>query len=173
MRWPAAGLAHQQREQAEVRAIFAMLLAHLEPGDGWHCDEPCVFSEQWTDFIRDEGRTARRIRPLALLNVREALDLKGEHPDRFCDRRERNARAREMVEALPGDNHARVTAADMDFSYPVFNRSFTRAILQHSGGNDSWFKSGRTDFVSSWRNVYLRKRNRAWMARFEMLGIAN
>ncbi len=173
--WPAnaASLSHRQREKAEVRAFFAILLARMKPGDGWHYDVPRVFSEEWVDFIRDEGRTARRIRPHALLNIRQAIDPKGEHPDRFCDRRERNARAREMVKALPDDNNARVTTADMDFSYPIFDRSLTRAILQHSGGNDSWFKSGRTDFVSSWRNVYLRKRNRAWMARFEMLGIAN
>jgi len=48
-----------------------------------------------------------------------------------------------------------------------------RAILQHSGGNDIWFKNGRTDFVSSWRYVYLRKRHGVWTARFETLGIAN
>ena len=78
-----------------------------------------------------------------------------------------------MVKALSDDHNARVTTADMDFSYPIFNRNFTRAILRHSGGNDSWFKNGRTDFVSSWRNVYLRKTNGAWRARFETLGIAN
>lgn len=63
-----------------------------------------------------------------------------------------------MVKALPGDDNARVTTADMEFSHPIFNRSLTRATLQHIGGNDSWFKNGRTDFVSSWRNLYLTKR---------------
>ena len=75
----AVSLSHRQREKAEVRAIFAMLLARMEPGDGWHYDVPCVFSEDWGDFIRDEGRTARRIRPHALLNIHQAIDPKGEH----------------------------------------------------------------------------------------------
>ena len=91
----------------------------------------------------------------------------------FCDRRERNVQVKEAAKALPGDDNARITTGDMDFSYPIFNRSLTRAVLQHSGGNDSWFKNGRTDFVSSWRNVYLRKRSGAWTARFETLGIVN
>jgi hypothetical protein len=169
----AAGTLHRQREKAEVRAIFKMLLARLEPGDGWHYDLPCVFSEDWTDFIRDEGRTARRIRPHASLSPRAALDPEGKRPEMFCDRKARNAQAKDAARTLPGDDNARVTTADMDFSYPIFNRNLTRAVLQHSGGNNSWFRNDRTDFVSSWRNVYLRKRNGAWAARFETLGIAN
>jgi hypothetical protein len=163
----------QRREQADVRAIFAMLLDRMTPGDGWHFDRPCVFSEDWIDLELDRGRSGKSIHPHALLSLREALDHKGQHPERFCDRRVRNDEAKAAARALPGDDNERITTADMDFSYPVFARGRTRAILQHSGGNDSWFKNGKSDFISSWRYVYLRKRRGAWTARFETLGIAN
>jgi len=166
----SAEILRQDREKAAVRAIFAMLLERMHPGDGWSYDLPCVFSERWHDFILDTGR---EVRPRALLSPREALDPNGHHPEMFCDREARNAYAKEMAKALPGDDHARINTANMDFTYPIFNRRLNRAALQHTGGNDAWFKSGKTDFVWSWRNVHLRKMEGRWTAEFETLGIAN
>jgi len=165
--------SEQRREQAEVRAIFAMLLARINPGDGWHFDRPCVFSGEWIDLDLDKGFSGKRLHPHALLSQREALDPKGQHPEKFCDRKTRNDEAKSAARELPGDDHAGITTADVDFSYPVFARGGRRALLQHSGGNDTWFKNGKSDFVSSWRYVYLRKRHGVWTARFETLGIAN
>lgn len=169
----ASELSQQRREQADVRAIFAMLLARMNPGDGLDIDRPCVFSGDWIDLDLDRGFSGKRLHPQALLSPPEALDPKGKHPEKFCDRMARNDEAKAAARALPGDDHARITTADMDFSYPVFARGRRRAILQHSGGNDVWFKNGKSDFVSSWRYVYLRKRRGVWTARFETLGIAN
>lgn len=169
----ATELSRQRREQTEVRAIFAMLLARMNPGDGLQYDVPCIFAQDWIAFDPNKGFSAKSIRPHALLSLREALDPKAQHPEKFCDRKVRNEQARAAAAALSGDGNARITTADMDFSYPIFNRSLKRAILQHSGGNDIWFKNGKTDFVSSWRYVYLRKRHGAWTARFDTLGIAN
>lgn len=170
MRAQAVNVSRQDREKAEVRAIFAMLLARMKSGDGWAYDLPCVFSGKWRDILHDDATV---IRPNALLSPHEALDPNGRHPEMFCDRQERNARAKEMAKALPGDDHARINTADMDFSYPIFNRGLMRATLQHTGGNNAWFKDGKTDFVWSWRNVYLKKVNGRWTAQFETLGIAN
>jgi hypothetical protein len=167
----ASEFSQQRREQADVRAIFAMLLARMTPGDGWHFDRPCVFSGDWIDL--DRGFSGKSLHPHALLSLREALDPKGRHPERFCDRKARNDGAKVAARVLPGDDNAGIRTADMDFSYPVFARGRRRAIVQHSGGNDVWFKNGKSDFVSSWRYVYLRKRDGVWTARFETLGIAN
>jgi hypothetical protein len=169
----AAGLSRLHREKMEVRAIFAMLIARMEPGDGWHFDVPCIFSEDWIDFVPNKGNSAKSVNPHALLSLRDALDPKGQHPEKFCDRKMRNDQAKAAALALAGGDNARISTADMDFSYPIFNRGLTRAVLQHSGGNDSWLKNGKSDFVSSWRYVYLRKRHGVWTARFETLGIAN
>lgn len=169
----ASEFSQQRREQAEVRAIFAMLLARMNPGDGWHFDRPCVFSGDWIDLDLDRGFSGKTLHPHALLSQREALDPYGQHPEKFCDRKARNDEAKAAAHELPGDDHAGITTADVDFSYPVFARDRRRAILQHSGGNDIWFKNGKSDFVSSWRYVYLRKRHGIWTARFETLGIAN
>ena len=162
-------------EQAEVRAIFAMLLARMNPGDGWHFDRPCVFSGDWIDLDLDRGYSGKSVHPHALLQpcAKRLSDPKGQHPERFCDRKARNDEAKAAARELPGDGNPRITTADMDFSYPIFARGGRRAIVQHSGGNDSWFRNGKSDFVSSWRYVYLRKRHGVWTARFETLGIAN
>jgi hypothetical protein len=166
----AAGLSREAREKAEVRAIFAMLLARMEPGDGWTPrDLPCVFSNVWADYIREGGEI---VRPAPSLTPRQALDPKGKHPEQFCDYAARKAKAKDMAKALP-DDHARIVTADMVFSYPIFSRNFTHAVLQHTGGNDSYLRDGQTDFVSSWRYVYLVKTRGRWTARFETMGIAN
>jgi hypothetical protein len=166
----AGGLSREAREKAEVRAIFAMLLARMEPGDGWTPrDLPCVFSNVWADYIRKGGEI---VRPAPSLTPRQALDPGGKHPEQFCDYAARKAMAKDMALALP-DDHARIVTADMIFSYPIFSRNFTRAVLQHTGGNDSYLRDGRTDFVSSWRYVYLAKTRGRWSARFETMGIAN
>src|SRR5215475_5896243 len=96
----AGGISREAREKAEVRAIFAMLLARLEPGDGWGHDLPCVFSGKWDDFIHEDGHV---VHPPPSLSLREALDPKGQHPDRFCDHAARNAQAKEMAKGLSGD----------------------------------------------------------------------
>jgi hypothetical protein len=168
----AAGLSREAREKAEVRAIFAMLLARMEPGDGMGRDLPCVFPFEWDEFARDKGYTARTIRLQPSLTPKQALDPRGRHPDWFCDYPVRNAQAKQMAKSLPGGRTTLITA-DMHFSYPIFSRNFTRAILQHTGGNDVYFADGRSDFVSSWRYVYLTKTRGRWIARFETLGIAN
>ena len=172
----AADLSREAREKAEVRAIFAMLLARMEPGDGLGRDLPCVFPIEWDEFARDKGDTGRTIRLQPSLSPQQALDPRGRHPDWFCDYAARNAQAKQMAknlrESSPGSRATLVTA-DMHFSYPIFSRNFTRAILQHTGGNDVYFKDGRTDFVYSWRYVYLTKTRGRWSARFETMGIAN
>jgi hypothetical protein len=170
----AASASRQERERLEVRAIFSMLLSRMHPGDGWPSyDLPCVVPEKWMDYWPDDGRAPRSIRPHALLTPRQALDPKGEHPQMFCDLAERNAKAKEAAKGLSGGDFASITTADMSFSYPVFNRSLTRATLQHDGGNKHWFKSGREDFVSSWRVIHLKKAKGVWMAKFVTLGIVN
>jgi hypothetical protein len=168
----AAGVSREAREKAEVRAIFAMLLARMEPGDGMGRDLPCVFPIEWDEFARDKGYTARTIRLQPSLSPKQALDPGGRHPLWFCDYAVRNAQAKQMAKNLSGDR-TRIVTADMHFSYPIFSRNFTRAILQHTGGNDVYFADGRSDFVSSWRYVYLTKTRGRWSARFETLGIAN
>ena len=166
----AAGRSREAREKAEVRAIFAVLLARLQPGDGWTPrDLPCVFSTEWHDFVRTNGDI---IRPAPSLSPAQALDPRGRHKEKFCDYPERKAKAKEIAKALRGA-HDRIVTAEMIFSYPIFSRNFTRAVLQHTGGNAAYFADGRTDFVSSWRYVYLTKRRGRWTARFETLGIAN
>jgi len=55
-----------------------------------------------------------------------------------------------MARRLP-DARAMIVTADMHFSYPIFSRNFSRAIVQHTGGNDSYSGDGTTDFVFSWR----------------------
>jgi hypothetical protein len=170
----AAATARQERERLEVRAIFSMLLSSMVPGDGWPCcDLPCVVPEEWRDFWPDDGRAPRPIRPRALLTPRQALDPKGEQPQMFCDLAERNAQAKEVAKGLRGDDFAGVTTGDMSFSYPIFNRGLTRATLDHEGANTHWFKSGKTDFVSSWRVIRLKKAKGVWTAEFVTLGIAN
>jgi len=170
----AAAISRQERERLEVRAIFSMLLSRIVPGDGWPSyDLPCVASEKWRSYRPDDGWAARSIRPHALLTPRQALDPKGERPQMFCDLAERNAQAKEVARGLSGDDFVSVTTADMSFSYPIFNRGLTRATLKHEGLNAHWFKSGKTDFVGSWRVVRLKKAKGVWTAKFETLGIAN
>jgi hypothetical protein len=130
-------------------------------------------SDDWRDFWPGDGKAAHSIRPHALLTPRQALDPKGEHPEMFCDIAERNAQAKETAKGLSGDDFARVTIADMTFSYPIFNRSLTRAWLDHEGGNTSWFKSGKKDFVASWGVVRLKKAKGVWTAEFGMRDTAN
>ena len=167
----AGEFSREAREKAEGRAIFAMLLARMGPGDGLGRDLPCVFPTEWDEFARDKGDTGR-IRLQASLGPKQALDPRGRHPDWFCDYAGRNAQAKQMAKNLAGGRTTLITA-DMHFSYPIFSRNFTRAILQHTGGNDVYFADGRSDFVSSWRYVYLRKTRGRWTARFETMGIAN
>jgi len=172
----AGGLSREAREKAEVRAIFAMLLARIEPGDGMGRDLPCVFPTEWDEFARDKGDTGRTIHLQPSLNPKQALDPRGRHPDWFCDYAVRNAQAKQMAKDLPESSpggRTTLITADMHFSYPIFSRNFTRAILQHTGGNDVYFADGRTDFVSSWRYVYLTRIRGRWTARFETMGIAN
>jgi hypothetical protein len=169
---PADAGSREAREKAEVRAIFAMLLARMEPGDGMGRDLPCVFPTEWDEFARDKGFSVGTIRLQPSLSPKQALDPKRRHPEWFCDYAVRNAQAKQMAKSLPSGRTTLITA-DMHFSYPIFSRNFTRAILQHTGGNDIYFADGRSDFVSSWRYVYLSKTRGQWRARFETLGIAN
>jgi hypothetical protein len=128
----AGVVSRRERERFEVRAIFSMLLSRIDPGDAvTRHDLPCVMPEKWSDFVPDDGH----IRPHVLLTPRQALDPKGEHPQMFCDLAERNAQAKEIAKGLSGDDSVHVTTADMSFSYPIFNRSLTRATLQHEGAN--------------------------------------
>jgi hypothetical protein len=144
----AAGLSRQEREKVEVRAILAMLLNHFRPGDdGQPYDMDCVTPEAWREsFYPEKPTNAKPIRPHALLTPREALDPEGEHPERFCNFAERDAQAKELAKALPDDDHPQIKTADMIFSYPIFNRSLTRAQLAHEGGNHFLYKNGRGAF---------------------------
>ena len=107
-----------------------------------------------------------------MLSPHEALDPKGEHPERFCDYAVRAAQAAEMAKAVPKDRLGGVATADMRFSYPIFDRNLTHAVLQHTGSNQIFLRNGtRTVPAASFRNIYLTKKNGAWTARFELLGV--
>lgn len=166
----ASASSRGEREKQDVRAIFAMLLTKLEPGDGWAFHMPCVISERWPDFMSPDGKI-RRVQ--ALLTPREAMDPKDEHPEHFCDIETRNADAREKAKSLDGDDRASINTADMKLTYPIFNSRLTRAKIQREGRNDSWFKNGRTHFVASGGLIYLIKQKGTWTARFENDWTAN
>jgi len=167
----ASSSSRDECEKQEVRAIFSMLLAELTGGDGWPIDIPCVIPEQWPDFTNNNDGKIIRVR--ALLTPREAMDPKGEHPEKFCDFKTRNTEAREKAKKLDGDDHAHITTGDLSLTYPIFNSRLTRAKIQREGRNDSWYKNGKGDFVASWGLIYLIKKKGAWTARFETHGIAN
>lgn len=166
----ASELSRRTREKRETRAIFAMLLAKIRPGDGWAFDDPCVISERWPNYVERDGNV-RQVD--ALLTPREAMDPKGAHPEKFCDVEARDTAMREKAKALQGDEHASVGTADIKLSYPIFNRRLTRARVQREGGNQKWYKNGKGDFVASGGVIYLMKRRGVWRSNYETDWIAN
>lgn len=150
----AAG-SGEAREKAAVRSIFKLLLAEISPGDGWTYDLPCVFSETW-----DEPEPPRR-KPL--LSVREALDPDNRHPEQICDFAERNKAARAMAKSLAGRAKPYLDTANTSFSYPVFNKSLSRATIMKEGGNDRWTPEGAGDFVGSGTRIFLEKKHGKWV----------
>ncbi|WP_036839426.1 hypothetical protein [Pleomorphomonas oryzae] len=155
----AASPAHEARERAEVRAIFQVLLAKIQPGDGWNYDLPCVFGEAWGRVGDDEKP------PQPLLTVREALDPRNAHPEKFCDLAERNKTARAMAKKLAGAAKPYLNTADTTFTYPIFNRDLSRATVEREGGNDQWTPDGPGDFVASGTKIFLEKKGGHWRVR--------
>lgn len=160
----ASAASRVAREQREVRAIFAVVLRLVKPGDGWSFDMPCVTPERWPDFVAPDGR-GRPVR--ALLTPRQAMDPQGAHPDTFCDFEKRDAAARARAQHGPDGGH--VTTADLTLTYPIFSADHTRARLQRVGRNQTWFKNGKTIFAASGGVIHLTKRKGRWIARYEHL----
>lgn len=150
------------REQREVRAIFAVVLQLVKPGDGWSFDMPCVIPVRWPAFVTPDGSAHPAH---ALLTPRQAMDPKGAHPDKFCDFERRDAAARTKAQSLPDGGG--VTTADLTLTYPIFSAQHTQALIQRVGRNQTWFKNGKTIFAASGGVIRLTKRKGRWIARYE------
>lgn len=152
----AASPSHEEREKAEVLAIFQVLLAKISPGDGWKYDLSCIFSGRWGESGDSQNQ------PKPLLSVREALDPDRKHPEQFCDFKERSKTAREMAREQRGHSGSSVKTADTTFSYPIFSEDLSRATVEHQDSNDAWTADGPADFVASGGTILLEKKKGRW-----------
>jgi hypothetical protein len=171
---PALAMAESReaRERREVVTIFDLLTLNMDvtAGDGLGSDVECVFPQEWDVSWRrnSKGEETEQFRPRELLSIREALDPKGQHAERFCDRIERDKRAKIWAQAS-GKN---IAVANLSFSYPVFGRDFDSATLYFERGSillTPGPKRNAPDLSSG--IITLRKRKGGWTYKVTVTGM--
>ena len=144
----AAGVSREAREKAEVRAIFAMLLARMEPGDGMGRAPAVCLPDRMGRVRPREGLYCAHDPPSAIAQPEAGAGPEGTaSPVEFCDYAVRNAQAKQMAKNLSGDR-TRIVTADMDFSYPIFSRNFTHA-MSAAYGRQRQLSRGTAERISS------------------------
>jgi hypothetical protein len=165
----ASETPREAREKAEVIAIFKVIMRHYADNPSKY-DYACLLGSDWESSWRSEGQ--EQYWPKALLTVREALDPERKTPERFCDRKARDAQAQVDAQNLPAGALVRmVQTTDLDFSYPDFSEDLHEARVFRSGMSNCFIpgpKKCEPDIV--FVQIKLSKQSENWTAQYERIG---
>jgi hypothetical protein len=152
----------KQREKSETINILSVLTTDLNP-KAMKLDDDCIFSQQW--FATDSAG------PQPALTFRQAVDPRGNYPERFCDRYDRFRGL--VAKAKSPENERTLYAADIDLSYPLFDANYENAsvILQRV---DYVIRSdGKTELSGRATKFALAKENGRWIVKITLLETIN
>ena len=134
MRANAAGDGCDEREKAEVRAIFKVLMQEVKEELPHQFAAKCIFGSDWSQAWKraDAAHDAVKVYPGVKVTMREALDPENMYSVMFCDREERDRLAENAGMSGAGESLSKtIETNSFDWSYPVFNETLTSATVDY------------------------------------------